>query len=237
MDGHYSFVCRHFSLMYAFPSFLIIWSRIFMNKKFILPIIASFLLLGCGGGGSTSSAPAQTSANSAPATPAAPTPYPNTPYLSDTEKQAFLDAINHARAVDQDCGKKGIKAATTDLQWSDALYSAAYEHSQDMAESDTFAHEGSGTSSDWTGYDPGKKSTVVERIENNGYGKWKYLGENIAAGIAMDTAQIAVNAWIDSDEHCANLMNPDFKEVGMAMARNDRSAYTHYWTQDFAAKQ
>lgn len=42
-------------------------------------------------------------------------------------------------------------------------------------------------------------------------------------------------AWIKSPEHCANLMNPAFTEMGVAFAIDRKSELGVYWTQEFAA--
>jgi len=162
-------------------------------------------------------------------------PYP-APALTDDERTAYLKVINDARSAEQDCGNEGVFPPAAALAWNDALYNAAYEHSEDMAQSNTFSHDGSGTDSDWTGVELGKSSTVSERLENNGYTNWRKIGENIAAGTNRDTAQKAVDAWLASDEHCANLMDPGYTEVGMAMVKESQSDDTYYWTQDFGKR-
>jgi len=45
-----------------------------------------------------------------------------------------------------------------------------------------------------------------------------------------------VEGFLESDLHCANLMNPKFKELGMAMVKNSNTTYTHYWTQNFGTR-
>ncbi len=154
------------------------------------------------------------------------------PLLSNSLKSEYLTAINSARSNPQDCGSEGLFSATSMLSWSDKLYKAAYEHTQDLISSKTFAHEGSGTQSDWTGYALGRPSDLISRSEAYGY-LWRELGENLAAGTTRDTAQKAVASWLESDKHCANLMNPNFTEVGMAMIKDENSLYIHYWTQNF----
>lgn len=205
-------------------------------KKIVLYSLVSFVLIGCGGGSSTSSSGGNVNPN-VPTNNNDPQSF-DVPIIDAVTKQAYLEAINNARATQQDCGVEGIKPAVSPLAWSDALYKAAYEHSEDLAESDTFSHEGSGTNSDWTAevQNLGKGSTVKERIENNGYTNWKTYGENISAGTNQDLAQEAVDAWIDSDGHCANIMNPNYKEVGMGHVEESGSTYIHYWTQNFGAK-
>jgi len=189
-------------------------------RKVIFYGIIVLVLVACGGGSGGS-----VGGNT-------PNPYP-APVLPDATKQAYLDAINNARSSQQDCHTEGIKPAVPALLWNDKLYNAAYEHSHDLAESNTASHDGSGTDSDWTGMDlGGKKSTYIERVENNGYA-WSSIGENIAMGTNRDTAQKAIDAWLASDGHCANLMSPNYTEVGMAHYKKADSDYTHYWTQEF----
>jgi len=156
----------------------------------------------------------------------------NIPAIDESLKIKYLHAVNNARTQPQDCGTKGSFSATTILTWNDKLYQAAYEHMQDLIESQTFEHEGSGTESDWSGYTLGKKSDFIERAESYGY-KWARLGENLGGGTSISTEEEMVQGWLDSDNHCENLMNPNFTEVGMVMIKNDSSLYTHYWGQEF----
>lgn len=155
-----------------------------------------------------------------------------TPVLSEANIKSYLDAINQARTQQQNCGSKGVFPATHKLTWNDKLYKAAYQHSNDLAQSNTFSHSGSGTASDLTGVSLGKASSMVERIEDYGY-LWSRLGENIAAGTNTDTPEKVIQQWLDSDGHCANLMSSNFTEIGMAMVKNTSATYTHYWTQNF----
>jgi len=154
------------------------------------------------------------------------------PSISNKLKNEYLHAINTARAEQQDCGSEGIFEATSKVKWNDKLYKGAYEHAQDLIVSKTFAHAGSGTESDWTGYGLSKPSDLISRAEAYNY-KWSRLGENLAGGTTMDTADKAVASWLESDHHCANLMNPYFEEVGMVMLDDENSLYTHYWGQNF----
>ena len=156
--------------------------------------------------------------------------------LTRSEIATYLGAINQARSVPQNCHSKGRFPAAPPLTWHEKLYQAAYEHSYDLATSNTFSHDGSGSISDLTGITLDKQSTFVERIEHYNYA-WSGLGENIAAGTFTNTAEIAVQQWLDSDGHCANMMKTSFTEVGMAMVYNESSTYTHYWTQNFGTPQ
>jgi len=176
-------------------------------------------------------------------------PYP-TPFIGEEEKSEFLRIINAARAEGQDCGKidsngipvkdsKGhyiydgsnIMAPADPLTWSAALYTAAYEHSDDLAKSDTASHSGSGTESDWTGEEMGGvKSTFVDRARNSGY-RFVNLGENISLGTHRDSIKKAVDSWLKSPGHCVNLMKPFYTEVGVGHVEKKGTTYTQYWTQ------
>jgi uncharacterized protein YkwD len=57
--------------------------------------------------------------------------------------------------------------------------------------------------------------------------------ENIGAGTFTDTPTKLVAQLMRSSGHCANIMNPKFTEVGMAMVKKSSSKYTYYWTQNF----
>ncbi len=207
-----------------------------MKLGYFLTIVALLTFSGCGGGsssdqinsGTNDGSGGVTSDNSGSSSFMVPT-------LEESVKIEFLDAINTARSSRQDCGSEGVHEATHDLIWNDNLYKAAYEHSYDLAESDTFDHNGSGTEYDITAQELnlGSGSTFKERIERNGYTNWSTIGENITAGTIIDEAHEAIDAWLASDEHCANLMNPNYTEVGMAHYSKARSTYTNYWTQNF----
>jgi uncharacterized protein YkwD len=54
------------------------------------------------------------------------------------------------------------------------------------------------------------------------------IGENIAFG--PPTIAEVMQGWFNSPGHCKNLMNPEFKEIGVA---EDRT----YWVQDFGGRE
>lgn len=208
----------------------------------ILTLPSALIFIGCGGGGSDSAAvpssetASSTGSDSGSQTISTSNPFP-AEFIEEETIAIYLEVINAARAAGQDCGIEGVKPSAPAVTWSDELYSAASEHSTDMAESNTFDHSGSGTSSDWTGIEYGKQSTSQERIENNGYQEWKTIGENLTAGSTIDTVQEAVDNWIESPPHCAALMNPAYTEVGMALVYEVESRYEYYWTQNFGSKK
>ena len=163
-------------------------------------------------------------------------PY-NAPEIDSNVKQKYLNAINAVRSQERSCGSAGKFRSAPALKWSNALYKAAYEHSTDIAKSNNFSHKGSNGSSDWTSHVQhlGRCSSFKERIENNGYKQWKNIAENIAMG--SSTVDQVMTQWLDSDGHCANIMNPNFTDVGMADVTQEGSDIWHCWTQNFAAHQ
>src|SRR3954447_11301480 len=125
------------------------------------------------------------------------------------QESAFLTKINAYRQ------SKGLKplVATRSLDVS------SYKHSYDMGVKRYFSHTGSDGSSPWT------------RMAREGYTYNTTKGENIAAGYA--TADTVFTAWKNSAGHNANMLNPNFKAIGIGMVSVSGSPYGTYWTTDF----
>lgn len=152
-------------------------------------------------------------------------PVNNNPVSSGTcagapEAQAMLDAVNAFRSQTRTCGSRGTFPAVGALTWNCQLEVAALTHSMDMANNDFFSHTGSDGSS------------AGDRATRAGYPWWTW-GENIAAGYSSVSA--AMQGWIGSDGHCANMMNANFTNLGSAGFTNNNSAYRIYWTQVFGS--
>jgi uncharacterized protein YkwD len=133
------------------------------------------------------------------------------------EGQKLLAQVNAKRAQARQCGAQSF-AATKPLVWNATLGMAAETHSRAMANGNFFAH----TDSD--GRTPG------DRAELAGYSA-QQAGENIAAG--LDASSKVVDGWLASPGHCANLMNPQFSELGAAYAVDPKSDAGIYWTALF----
>jgi uncharacterized protein YkwD len=127
----------------------------------------------------------------------------------DTEEAAFCGLINSYRA------SKGLPA----LMVSEALTNASEWHSTDMATKNYFSH------TDSLGRDPFQRMTAF------GYGYSTYRGENIAAGNA--TAQATFDQWKNSSGHNTNMLNANYKVIGIGKATTTTSTYKNYWTTDF----
>ena len=131
-----------------------------------------------------------------------------------------LARINQLRAAGADCRTKGSFAPTAALTWSALLTQAAEVESQDMAANNFFSHTGS------------NGSTPDTRVDATGY-TWSNLGENIAGG--YPTIDAVMTGWMASDGHCANLMNPNFDQVGLVCVPGTAAdTYGTYWTMDLA---
>jgi uncharacterized protein YkwD len=129
-----------------------------------------------------------------------------------------LARVNQRRAAGADCGTRGSFAPAGALSWNGRLTQAALAHSNDMVAHNFFSHTGS------------NGSTLANRADAAGYA-WSGLGENIAAGPM--TVNGVVDGWMDSDGHCANIMNASFREIGVAcVAGTPSTTYRSYWTMD-----
>ncbi len=186
-----------------------------------LALTLALALGACGGGGSDSPAAAPAPAAAAPATaPAAGSRA--TCGLADFSAEA-LQRINAARAAGASCGSAGNFAATSALAWNAPLGQAALVHSDDMVTGNYFSHTGSDGSS------------AGQRAAAAGYA-WSTWGENIAAG--QPTVASVMAAWMGSPGHCANLMNPAFREVGLACVSGAAgNTYGSYWTMVLGASR
>jgi uncharacterized protein YkwD len=204
------------------------------NKSYLLSI--TFLLFsGCGGGSSSLNGDNNTvSLNHSESNfKELSAEEQETLTLLSTNQQALLDAINMERSQTRTCGNKGTFGPVHALTWNPSLYASALEHATDLAISDTFSHDGSGTESDITG--DGRTSKFYERIVANGYSNYYSIGENIAGGQRSLTQ--VMHDWMASPGHCVNIMKSTYTEVGIAIVINQSSTYQIYWTQNFGSKQ
>ena len=147
---------------------------------------------------------------------------PFAPAVALSERDAgrrVLELVNQARAAPRYCGNRMFNAARP-VRWNNTLAESSRRHAEDMAHYNYFSHSGR------DGSDPAR------RVERAGY-RYRMTGENIAAG--QMKPEDAMAAWIKSPDHCANLMNPTFSEMGVAYAVDSNSDMGVYWTQAFGA--
>lgn len=198
-------------------------------------LMALAALAGCGGGGDSPAAA------SPPATPApAPTPPPASPpppaapppptvagsratcNLANFASEA-LAFVNQVRAAGASCGARGSFPAVPALAWNDALTQASLVHSDDMVARNFFSHTGSNGSS------AGDRATAAGYV-------WRTWGENIAAG--QSTVAVVMAGWMASDGHCANIMNANMRDIGLAcVSGTANNTYRTYWTMTLGAQR
>jgi hypothetical protein len=139
-----------------------------------------------------------------------------------TRPQLVTEATNIHRSTPTDCGAEGSFAAAAPLQLNTELSKAAQAHAEDMRAGDFLDHTGS------------DGSDFVTRIERTNF-EGSPRGENIASG--YKSSQEVVDAWVDSDGHCAGLMNPDATKIGVGYAYEADAGpddQKTYWVQVFA---
>jgi len=80
-----------------------------------------------------------------------------------------------------------------------------------------------------------KSSSFGDRINSENY-QFIFAGENVAFG--APTAQDALDLWMKSPPHCANILSPDYRELGAGVApitihnKNDKN---RYWSLTLAS--
>lgn len=136
---------------------------------------------------------------------------------NDPANNAFASQV--IELVNQQRAQNGCPAVAK----NDLLTLAAYRHSEDMAQNDYFAHDGK------------DGSKFSDRISSAGY-QFSLAAENLAAG--TPGAEQAVQLWMDSPPHRANILNCGLTEVGVGyfFLQNDTGNvnFQHYVTQVFA---
>jgi uncharacterized protein YkwD len=163
------------------------------------------------------------SAVSAPETRAPATGAMSAATSSDASDRALatraLQLVNEARAHGTRCGRR-LYAPAPPVTLSQTLAGVAFGHALDMAQHNYFEHD------DLTGQSP------ADRVRAVGY-REKLVGENIAYG--PQSVEEAVQGWLDSPDHCENIMDPRFAQMGIASATG-RAATRHglYWVQVLA---
>jgi hypothetical protein len=130
------------------------------------------------------------------------------PYL-DPEEVGFYLLLSQYRA------ENGLAP----LSFSTNLTRAAAYHSENMGNQRFFGHD-----------DPAGRSPE-DRARQCGYAF--PTGENIAAGTNWATARDAFEAWRNSPGHNANMLNPNYVQIGIGRYYAPGSPYGWYWATSF----
>ena len=134
--------------------------------------------------------------------------------------RASLDAMRPVVVclINQQRTKRGLPALTVSPQ----LNSSAQAWTSVMVASGNFSH--------------GPGTAFASRISAAGY-DWRVAGENIATGYPTPSA--VVSAWMASSDHCRNVLDPSFRNVGtgeVPAAVGAASTDPATWTQDFGLR-
>jgi uncharacterized protein YkwD len=124
-----------------------------------------------------------------------------------TEEQGVIDLTNAER-------KKADKSLEP-LKMNPKLMEAARKHAANMAAQEKLEHELD-------------CKTPADRVTAAGY-EWETVGENIAQG--QETPKKALASWMDSPPHRENILNSEFTEIGVAVAKSKSGEL--YWVQVF----
>lgn len=140
------------------------------------------------------------------------------PENTDSFKSEFLERINSVRQQGCKCGNLRMPPVAP-MVWNDDLADAAEDHARDMYKRNYFSHTSKNGRS------------IRDRIMGAGYTYDGYKSYAIGENIAMGQESIAEvsDGWFKSPGHCKNLMNPNFKEVGVA-------EHHKYWVEDFGGR-
>jgi uncharacterized protein YkwD len=130
-----------------------------------------------------------------------------------------LRLSNALRARGARCGTTPFAPAPP-LTWNKRLTAAGRVQATEMARFGVLTH---------TGRDG---STPARRAERAGYA-WRAVGENVAAG--AESAAEVMEGWEHSPEHCRNLLDPTFTELGLGFATSPRAdGHSTWWSMVLA---
>ncbi len=107
------------------------------------------------------------------------------------------------------------------LTVSPLLEAAAQDKANDMVENNYFAHTSPSGLTPWYWF------------QKVGY-NFEYAGENLA--VNFSDSQDVTNAWMNSAEHRANILNAEFAQIGMATATGTYEGHPAvYVVEEFGA--
>lgn len=119
----------------------------------------------------------------------------NFAFASEITQENIVLLINRERRLNS------LQPLTINIE----LDNAAYLKSKDMLNRNYFEHYGHGLSP-W------------DFISNSGY-EYIMAGENLA--MDFQTAEGMVNAWLNSPAHRNNILNPEFRDMGIGVVKGE----------------
>jgi uncharacterized protein YkwD len=138
------------------------------------------------------------------------------PCLDDVQMHKAVEQLNALRRQSAPCATAG--AAMQVLSWESRLAASAHEQAVDLAMQDRLSHTDS------------RNRGFGVRLRSSGYAA-AGAGENLAAG--QTDIEDTLQAWLASPSHCANLMQPEYRDVGLACVQRRGSRYERFWVAHF----
>ena len=123
-------------------------------------------------------------------------------------KHEVLDLVNEERS------KNGLAA----LSWGTTCETAANTRAEEIKEE--YSH---------TRPDGSEWSTACPLVDQN-----SWSGENLAAGNGAVSPRTVVDAWMASEKHRGNILNPNFTYLAVGFVFDPNSKYETYWSQYFS---
>jgi uncharacterized protein YkwD len=140
------------------------------------------------------------------------------PCLEEGQLQRAVERLNALRRQPAPCAAGN--ATMQRLTWESRLAASAHEQASDLAVHDRLSHTDS------------RNRGLGTRLRSVGYAA-AGAGENLAAG--QTDIDDALQAWLASPSHCANLMQPEYSDVGLACMQRRGSRYERFWVAHFGA--
>lgn len=122
--------------------------------------------------------------------------FSNVALASEINKENIIQLVNQSR------NNSGIES----LVENENLVRAAREKAEDMIKNNYFSHNSPTGITPWYW------------LDKNGY-DYKYAGENLALGFSL--AEDEHQAWMESPSHRKNILNPNYKEIGVAVEKGE----------------
>jgi uncharacterized protein YkwD len=132
---------------------------------------------------------------------------PCTQPADEAWREEVLATVNRLRETGAHCGARGAFAPAPPLRWAPHLAEVALQHARYLAATGELSHHNA------------QGEGLGPRLRQSGYA-FTLVAENLANG--WGEAREAIGDWTASAGHCANLMHPRLREVGVACAADTR---------------
>ena len=115
-------------------------------------------------------------------------------FLADITQQLIIEQVNPVRQT----------SGFLELQPDERLMKAAQMKAEDMIKRNYFSHKGPDGEAPWS---------WLEKVNYN----YSAAGENLAMDIS--DPEILIKSWLGSPNHAKNILNVDFTDIGVGLAK------------------